>query len=219
MSSTRPPKTRLRTAKGRPTSSTHWLTRQLADPYVARAKAQGYRSRAAYKLLEMEEKLHLLRPGAVVLDLGSAPGGWSQVAAQRGCRVVASDILPMEEIEGVAFVQMDFTDEDAPQRLKDLLGGGADVVLSDMAPNTTGHKATDHVRIIALAEMAYALAVEVLRPGGALIMKIWQGGAQGELQKALLRDFDRVRTLKPPASRKDSAECYVVGMGFRRTQL
>lgn len=206
---------RLRTAKGRTTAQTRWLRRQLSDPYVARAKAQGYRSRAAFKLAEMDEKLGVLRPGCAVVDLGAAPGGWAQVAAQRGCRVVGIDLLPVEPLDGAQFVRMDFMDDAAPGALRDMLGGRAAVVLSDMAPNATGHKGTDHLRIVALAEAALDFAREVLEPGGAFVAKIWQGGAQGDLQKALVRDFARVRTVKPPASRKDSAECYVAATGFR----
>ncbi|HBH26719.1 MAG TPA: rRNA methyltransferase [Rhodospirillaceae bacterium] len=208
-------KPRVRTAKGRPVASTKWLARQLADPYIARARAEGYRSRAAYKLLEMDAKAHFLRPGALVLDLGAAPGGWSQVAAAKGCRVVATDILPMDPLSGVAFTQMDFMDDAAPARLVAALGGPAALVMSDMAPNTTGHRATDHLRIVAMAEAALDLAQAVLAPGGAFLAKLWQGGAQGDLHRALTRGFAKVRTLKPPASRKDSAECYALATGFR----
>jgi 23S rRNA (uridine2552-2'-O)-methyltransferase len=209
------PPQKLRTAKGRTTAQAKWLTRQLADPYVARAKAAGYRSRAAFKLAEMDAKCALLKPGMAVVDLGAAPGGWAQVAAEKGCRVVGIDLLPVEPLAGAAFVQLDFMDDAAPGRLAELLGGAADVVLSDMAPNTTGHRATDHLRIVALAEAAAAFAARVLRPGGAFVAKIWQGGAQGDLRAALARDYVNLRTVKPPASRKDSAECYVVGTGFR----
>lgn len=208
-----PPK--LRTAKGRTAAQAKWLARQLTDPYVARARAAGYRSRAAFKLAEMDAKLALLKPGMAVVDLGAAPGGWAQVAAGKGCRVVGIDLLPVEPLAGAAFVQMDFMDEAAPARLTELLGGPADAVLSDMAPNTTGHRATDHLRIVALAEAAAEFAARVLRPGGAFVAKIWQGGAQGDLRAVLARDYAKLRTIKPPASRKDSAECYVVGTGFR----
>ncbi len=210
------PKTRVKASRGRKTSSTRWLQRQINDPYVARAQQAGYRSRAAFKLLEMDEKLNLLRPGLLVVDLGAAPGGWSQVAAQKGCEVVALDLLEMDEISGVLFAQMDFMDDKAPEALREMMGGRlADLVLSDMSPNTTGHKGTDHLRIMALVEAAYEFAVEVMKPGGSFVAKVFQGGTENELLARMKKDFAAVRHIKPPASRKESAEQYVVAGGFR----
>jgi 23S rRNA (uridine2552-2'-O)-methyltransferase len=218
---TRPLKQRLKTAKKRTTSSQKWLERQLNDPYVARAKREGYRSRAAYKLLEIDEKHRLLKPGGRVVDLGAAPGGWSQVAAEkvgsregRG-RVVGIDLLPIEPLPGAEFVILDFLDPDAPERLTALVGGPADLVLSDMAANATGHKKTDHLRIVGLAEAAAAFARSVLAPGGAFLAKVLQGGTEGTLLADLKRDFATVRHVKPAASRSDSAELYVLATGFR----
>jgi 23S rRNA (uridine2552-2'-O)-methyltransferase len=211
----------LRTARGRSLSSQHWLKRQLDDPYVRRAKAEGYRSRAAYKLMEIDDKYHLLKQGAKVLDLGAAPGGWSQVAAARvgagkgGGRVIAIDLLDIEPILNVEFEQLDFLSEDAPERLRKMLGGPADVVLCDMAANTTGHRKTDHLKIVALVEAAAEFAREVLSPGGAFLAKVIQGGTENDLLAALKRDFANVRHVKPPASRADSAELYVLATGFR----
>ena len=199
-------------------SSRRWLERQLNDPYVARAKREGYRSRAAFKLAEIDDKHHVLTSGARVVDLGAAPGGWSQVAARRvGARgrVVAIDVLPMDAIAGVDFAQLDFLDADAPDRLKTMLGGPADVVLSDMAANATGHRRTDHLKIMALVEAAAEFAREVLKPGGALLAKVIQGGTEGALLAALKRDFATVKHVKPAASRADSAELYVLATGFR----
>ena len=213
-------KVRLRT-KGRSVSSKRWLERQLNDPYVARAKTQGLRSRAAFKLAEIDDRHHLLKPGRSVVDLGAAPGGWSQVAAQRvGAaegkgRLVAIDLLPMEPIAGVAFVQLDFLDAAAPARLREMLGGPADVVLSDMAANATGHRRTDHLKIMALAEAAADFARAVLRPGGAFLAKVLQGGTEATLLADLKRDFATVRHVKPAASRTDSAELYVLATAFR----
>jgi 23S rRNA (uridine2552-2'-O)-methyltransferase len=209
------PKSRVRTAKKRKDSSTRWLERQLNDPYVHKAKMEGYRGRAAFKLKEIDEKLHLLKPGMKVVDLGSAPGGWSQVAAEKGCDVLALDLLDMDTIPGVRFVRMDFMDDAAPARLQELLGGPADVVLSDMAPNTTGHKQTDHLRVMAAVEAAYLFATEVLKPGGAFVAKVFQGGAQNTLLAQMKKDFKSVRHIKPPASRKGSSEQYVAATGFR----
>jgi 23S rRNA (uridine2552-2'-O)-methyltransferase len=212
---------RVKTARKRSTSSTKWLERQLNDPYVARAKKEGWRSRAAYKLLEIDDKYRFLKPGARVLDLGAAPGGWSQVAADRtGAaqgkgRVIAIDLLDMESIPGVTFAVMDFLTPDAPERLIEMLGGQADVVMSDMAANATGHKQTDHLRIMALAELAAALARDVLAPGGTYLAKVLQGGTEGQLLADLKRDFATVRHVKPAASRSDSAELYVLATGFR----
>jgi 23S rRNA (uridine2552-2'-O)-methyltransferase len=214
-------KTRVRTARKRSLASTLWLERQLNDPYVAQAKREGYRSRAAYKLIEMAEKYGLFRPGQRIVDLGAAPGGWSQVAAQavkaaegKG-RVVAIDILPMDAVVGVEFELMDFHAPDAPERLKARLSGLADGVMSDMAANATGHRKTDHLRIVGLAELAADFASSVLAPGGFFVAKVLHGGSEGELLARLKRDFAVVRHLKPKASRADSAELYVMATGFR----
>jgi 23S rRNA (uridine2552-2'-O)-methyltransferase len=199
-------------------SSRSWLERQLNDPYVIRAKREGFRSRAAFKLIEIDDKHHLLKPGAKVADLGAAPGGWSQVAAKRvGARgrVVGIDILAMDEIPGVDFAQIDFLDPAAPAKLKAMLGGPADVVLSDMAANATGHRPTDHLKIMALVEAAAEFASEVLKDGGAFLAKVIQGGTESALLAALKRDFATVKHVKPAASRADSAELYVLATGFR----
>jgi 23S rRNA (uridine2552-2'-O)-methyltransferase len=214
-------KQRLKTARKRTLSSQKWLERQLNDPYVARAKREGYRSRAAYKLLEIDEKHHILKPGQRVVDLGAAPGGWSQVAARKVAspdgrgRVVGIDLLPIDPLPGVDFVELDFLDETAPQTLVDLLGGPADIVMSDMAANTTGHKKTDHLRIVGLAEAAIEFAREILAPGGAFVAKVFQGGTESQLLADLKRDFASVRHVKPAASRSGSAELYVLATGFR----
>ena len=209
-------KSRVKTARGRKTSSKRWLERQLNDPYVTKAKAAGYASRAAYKLIEMDEKLKLLKPGMKVVDLGAAPGGWSQVAAEKKCaKIVAIDLLDMGEIPGVDFIVMDFMDDAAPDKLKDMLEGEADLVLSDMAPNTTGHKQTDHIRIMAVVEAAYDFATEVLKPGGAFVAKVFQGGAERDLLARMKQDFKTVKHIKPPASRQESSEQHVVAQGFR----
>jgi 23S rRNA (uridine2552-2'-O)-methyltransferase len=200
------------------TSSKNWLERQLNDPYVAAAKEMGYRSRAAFKLLEMDEKLHFLKPGQRIIDLGAAPGGWSQVALEkigRKGKLVGIDLLPIEPIEGADLIQLDFMAEEAPERLRELLGGKADVVLSDMAPSTTGHAATDHLRIMVLAEAAALFAIEVLAPGGVFVCKLFQGGAEKQLLDMLNKKFSKVRHAKPPASRSDSSESYVVAEGFK----
>ena len=207
---------RVKTAKRRKSSSTRWLQRQLNDPYVSEAKRLGYRSRAAFKLLEIDEKTAILKPGMSVIDLGAAPGGWCQVAVEKGAeKVVGLDLLEMETMAGVTFLQMDFMDDDAPEALINAIGGGVDLVLSDMAANTTGHKQTDHLRIMALAEAAYEFACEVLRPEGSFVAKVFQGGAQHELLAQMKRDFKTVKHIKPPASRKESAEQYVIAQGFR----
>ena len=209
---------KLKPGKRRTVSSRAWLERQLSDPYVARAKREGYRSRAAYKLTEIDDKFHLLRAGARVVDLGAAPGGWSEIVARRigpGGRVVALDILDMKAVAGVEFLQLDFLDATAPDRLKEMLGGRADVVLSDMAANATGHRQTDHLRIMALAEAAALFAREVLAPGGSFICKVLQGGTEARLLADLKRDFATVKHVKPPASRADSAELYLLAKGFR----
>ena len=211
-------KVQVKAGKTRSLSSKLWLERQLNDPYVARAKHEGLRSRAAFKLIEIDDKHRLLKPGARVVDLGAAPGGWSQVAARRageGGRVVAIDLLDMGTIPGVEFLQLDFLDAAAPDKLKALIGGEVDVVLSDMAPNTTGHRQTDHVRIMALAELAADFARVVLAPGGAFLCKVLQGGAEPALLAQLKRDFTVVKHVKPAASRADSAELYLLATGFR----
>ena len=209
---------RLKDEKRRTLSSRTWLERQISDPYVARAKREGFRSRAAYKLAEIDDKYRLLKPGTRVVDLGAAPGGWSEIAARRvgaGGRVLAIDILDMKPISGVEFLKLDFLDGSAPQRLKALLGGKADLVLSDMAANATGHRKTDHLRIMALAEAAAHFAREVLSPGGSFLCKVLQGGTEAALLAELKRDFASVKHVKPPASRSDSAELYLLARGFR----
>jgi 23S rRNA (uridine2552-2'-O)-methyltransferase len=210
---------RLKDQKRRKLSSRTWLERQLSDPYVMRAKREGLRSRAAYKLAEIDDKYRVLKPGARVVDLGAAPGGWSEIAARRvGAkgRVIALDILDMKPISGVEFLKLDFLDASAPERLKALLGDKADVVLSDMAANTSGHRQTDHLRIMALAEAATAFAREVLANGGTFVCKVLQGGTEAALLAELKHDFESVRHVKPPASRTDSAELYLLARGFRR---
>jgi 23S rRNA (uridine2552-2'-O)-methyltransferase len=215
-------KVRVKSAKGRSLSSKLWLQRQLNDPYVARARREGFRARAAYKLIEIDDKHRLFKRGGRVVDLGAAPGGWSQVAASRtgaaqgGGRVVAVDLLDMTPIAGVDFIRLDFLDPSAPAEIKALLGGPADVVLSDMAANATGHRRTDHLKIMALAEAAAEFAREVLAPGGAFLCKVLQGGTETTLLAALKRDFATVKHVKPAASRTDSAELYLLATGFRR---
>ena len=208
---------RVRTAKGRRDSSTRWLERQLNDPYVRRAKAEGYRSRAAYKLIELDERFALLKGMKSVVDLGIAPGGWSQVVRKAAPKaaVVGIDFLPTDPIDGVTILQMDFMDDAAPDQLKAALGGPADLVLSDMAANTVGHPQTDHLRTMGLVEAAMAFAAEVLRPGGAFVAKVLAGGADSNLVAELKRHFTTVKHAKPPASRKDSSEWYVVAQGFK----
>jgi 23S rRNA (uridine2552-2'-O)-methyltransferase len=196
-------------------SSRAWLQRQLNDPYVAAARSKGYRSRAAFKLVELDEKFHFLKKGARILDLGSAPGGWSQVAASRGATVVAADVLVMEEIPNVTFFQADLTDPDVPAMLKQALDGPADIVLTDMAAPTTGHRATDHIRTIALVEIALEVAEDTLRPGGTFVGKVFQGGSSNELLARLKKSFREVKHVKPPASRAESVELYVVALGFK----
>ena len=215
-------KVRVRSGKNRSLSSKLWLERQLNDPYVARAKREGMRSRAAYKLMEIDDKARLLKKGARVVDLGAAPGGWSQVAAKRvnapeQGRVIAIDILPMEPVPGVDFIKLDFLDHTAPGHLKAMMGGPADVVLSDMAANATGHARTDHLKIMALVEAAAAFAREVLAPGGAFLAKVLQGGTETALLAELKRDYKTVKHVKPAASRADSAELYLFATGFRGT--
>jgi 23S rRNA (uridine2552-2'-O)-methyltransferase len=208
---------RVRTAKGRKVSSTRWLERQLNDPYVRRAKAENYRSRAAYKLLELDERFGLLKGVKAVVDLGIAPGGWSQVVRRKApqARIVGIDLLPIDPIEGVMILQMDFLDEEAPEKLGEALGGPADLVLSDMAANTVGHQQTDHLRTMALVEAGLEFAKDVLRPGGAYVAKVLAGGADNQLVAELKRSFATVKHAKPPASRKDSSEWYVIAQGFK----
>jgi len=209
---------RLKPDKRRTPSSRAWLERQINDPYVARAKREGYRSRAAFKLAEIDDKFHLLKKGARIVDLGAAPGGWSEIAARRigaSGKIVALDILDMKPIPGVEFIKLDFLDTAAPDRLKAVLGGEADVVLSDMAANATGHRQTDHLRIMALAETAAHFAREVLAPGGSFLCKVLQGGTEVALLAELKRDFASVKHIKPPASRSDSAELYLLARSFR----
>jgi 23S rRNA (uridine2552-2'-O)-methyltransferase len=214
-------KVQVRAGKRRTLASKLWLDRQLNDPYVARAKREGMRSRAAFKLIEIDDKFHFLKTGACVVDLGAAPGGWTQIAAKRvGAdtgrgRVVAIDILEMIPVAGADILHLDFLKDDAPVRLKELLGGPADVVLSDMAANATGHRKTDHLKIMALAETAALFAREVLKPGGTFLCKVLQGGTEGTLLADLKRDFATVKHVKPSASRSDSAELYVLATGFR----
>jgi 23S rRNA (uridine2552-2'-O)-methyltransferase len=214
-------KVRVKSGKSRSLSSKLWLDRQLNDPYVTRAKREGYRSRAAYKLIEIDDKHRFLKPGARVVDLGAAPGGWSQIAAQR-CgaaegkgRVVAIDLLALAPIPGVDFIRLEFLSPEAPAEVKALLNGAADVVLSDMAANATGHRKTDHLKIMALAEAAAEFAREVLAPGGVFLCKVLQGGTETTLLAQLKRDFTVVKHLKPAASRSDSAKLYLLAMGFR----
>jgi 23S rRNA (uridine2552-2'-O)-methyltransferase len=219
-SGTRALKVRVKSGKGRKLSSKLWLERQLNDPYVARAKREGLRSRAAYKLMEIDDKAKLLKRGVRVIDLGAAPGGWSQAAAKRvGApgqgRVVAIDLLAMEPLAGVDFAQLDFLDAAAPEKLKAMLGGPADVVMSDMAANATGHRKTDHIKIVALVEAAAEFAREVLAPGGAFLAKVLQGGTEGALLANLKRDFETVKHVKPAASRSDSSELYLLAVGYR----
>jgi 23S rRNA (uridine2552-2'-O)-methyltransferase len=207
---------RLKTAKQRTPSQQAWLERQINDPFAARARAHGYRSRAAFKLAEIDDRLRVLKPGARVVDLGLAPGGWTQVAIERGVRdIVGVDLLPVDPLPPAQILQMDFTDPACGPRLIELLGGPPDVVLSDMAPNTVGHRQTDHLRIIGLVEAAADFAVGVLKRGGVFVTKAFQGGETGALIAALKRDFAAVRNIKPKASRADSSEIYIVATGFK----
>jgi 23S rRNA (uridine2552-2'-O)-methyltransferase len=221
VSGDRPLAVRVRTARRRKPSSTEWLTRQLNDPYVAAARRQGYRSRAAFKLIELDDRFHLLTRGGRVVDLGCAPGGWTQVAVERaGPRggVVGVDLAETAPVAGATILRADLTDPMAAKAIKQALGGDAGLVLSDMAPATTGHAATDHLRIVALAETAFAIAEEILEPDGTFVAKVFQGGAQGELLACLKRSFAVVRHAKPPASRAESAETYVIAKGFRKRE-
>lgn len=216
-------KVRVKTSRKRSNSSARWLERQLNDPYVAAARAEGYRSRAAFKIIQMDEDLKLFKKGMKVVDLGAAPGGWTQIAVEKtgaldpksGAKVIGIDYLNMADLAGATFICLDFTDDTAPDVLKEHLGGKADIVMSDMAPPTIGHKQTDHLRIMGLAEMAYDFAYEVLVPGGVFLAKVFMGGADKDLLDMLKRDFQKVKHIKPHASRKDSSETYVVGIGFK----
>jgi 23S rRNA (uridine2552-2'-O)-methyltransferase len=210
-------RTRVKTARGRKIGSTKWLERQLNDPYVKRAKAEGYRSRAAYKLIELDERFGFLKGVQRVVDLGIAPGGWSQVVRQKapGANVVGIDLLATDPLDGVTILQMDFMDDSAPAKLSEALGGAADLVLSDMAANTVGHPQTDHLRTMGLVEAGLEFASEVLRPGGAFVAKVLAGGADSNLVAELKRLFTTVKHAKPPASRKGSSEWYVVAQGFK----
>jgi 23S rRNA (uridine2552-2'-O)-methyltransferase len=220
----RPLGVRLKTAKKRTTSSQKWLERQLNDPYVVRAKRDGYRSRAAYKLIEVDDRHHILKPGQRVVDLGAAPGGWSQIAATRCAslegkgRVVGIDRLEMDPIPGVELFHLDFLDDGAPEKLRAALGGKADVVLSDMAANTTGHRQTDHLRTMGLVEAALAFALEITAPGGAFLAKVLQGGTQNDLLMLLKQHYKVVKHVKPSASRADSSELYVLASGFKAAE-
>jgi 23S rRNA (uridine2552-2'-O)-methyltransferase len=210
-------RTRVKTARGRKVGSTRWLERQLNDPYVRRARAEGYRSRAAYKLIELDERFGFIKDAKRIVDLGIAPGGWAQVVRQRLPKavLVGIDLLPTDPIEGATILLMDFMDDAAPAALRDALGGEADLVLSDMAANTVGHPQTDHLRTMALVEAALLFATEILRPGGAFVAKVLAGGADSELVAELKRRFTAVKHAKPPASRKGSSEWYVVAQGFK----
>ncbi|TGY94959.1 RlmE family RNA methyltransferase [Marinicauda pacifica] len=208
--------TKVKTARGRKYSSKLWLERQLNDPYVLRAKQEGYRSRAAFKLSELDDRFHFLKPGMRVADLGAAPGGWVQIALERGAStVVGVDLIEIEPIGNATLMVLDFTEPDAPDRVREALGGPADVVLSDLAPWTTGHKQTDHLRIMSLVEAAAYFAIDTLKPGGVFIAKVFQGGAEGDVLDMLKARFEKVRHAKPDASRAESAETYLVATGFR----
>lgn len=215
-------KVRVKTAKRRSNASTKWLERQLNDPYVAEARVMGYRSRAAFKLVQMDEQLNLLKPGQNIVDLGAAPGGWTQIIVDKvkpektGAKVVALDILPMDDIIGATVMQMDFMDNDAPDVLKQALDGDrVDLVVSDIAPPTIGHKQTDHLRIMGMVEAAYDFALEVLKPEGVFLAKVFQGGASNDLMADMKKNFKKTKHIKPKASRADSSEIYVIGMGFK----
>ena len=209
---------RVKTAKRRTNSSNRWLERQLNDPFVQEAKKLGYRSRAAFKLRDLDDKFHFLKAGQVIVDLGAAPGGWCQIAADRckGGTIVALDLLPIEPLAGATCLELDFMEETAPATLMALLPGGkADMVLSDMAPNSSGNPALDHLRIVGLVDAALQFATEVLKPGGGFVCKVWQGGTETQLLAQLRRQFTSVRHAKPASSRKDSAETFLVALGFR----
>ncbi|NHN87421.1 RlmE family RNA methyltransferase [Acetobacter conturbans] len=210
----------VKKTRGKTTGQQRWLARQLNDPYVQAAHKQGWRSRAAFKLIELDDRFHLIQPGQRVVDLGAAPGGWTQVAVKRGAaRVVGVDLLPVDPVAGAEIIEGDFTDPALPDRLIEILGGKADLVLSDMAPNTTGHAPTDHIRIIGLAEGALDFAFDVLAEGGGFVTKVFQGGSEKQMLALMKRVFTSVRHAKPPASRKDSSELYVVATGFQEKHL
>ncbi|QDH17806.1 RlmE family RNA methyltransferase [Swingsia samuiensis] len=210
----------LKTARGRTTAQQRWLNRQLNDPYVAAARKQGWRSRAAFKLIEIDDRFKIIKPESRIIDLGAAPGGWSQVAIKRGAAHIAGvDLLPIDPVHGADFIEGDFTDPDMPDRLKTILGGPADLVMSDMAPNTTGHAATDHLRIMGLAEGALDFAMHVLADGGTFIAKVFQGGTEHQMLNTMKHAFQSVKHVKPPASRKESKELYVIATGFRPDNL
>ncbi len=217
-------KTRVKTAKKRKTSSTRWLERQLNDPYVAKARQEGYRSRAAYKLIEMDDKFRWLKPGKTVLDLGAAPGGWTQVAVSRvrsdieDPKVIGVDLLDMQPVAGALLLKLDFMAAAAVTEIRSYIRDGVDIVLSDMAPNTMGHAGTDHLRIMALLEAAYPFACEVLKKGGTFVAKVFQGGTEAALLARMKQDFDTVKHVKPKASRSGSSEMYVVASGFRKAR-
>jgi len=207
---------KIKHAKTRKTSSNQWLERHINDPYVQKANREGYRSRAAYKIKEIDERHNIFAPGMRVVDLGAAPGGWCQVALEKNCaKIVAIDLLEMDPINGVEFMQLDFMDETAPDLLKNALGGQADLVMSDIAPNTVGHHSTDHLRIMGLVEAAYDFATEVLKPGGTFVAKVFQGGTEAQLLARMKKDFKTVKHVKPPASRKESSEQFVLAQGFK----
>jgi 23S rRNA (uridine2552-2'-O)-methyltransferase len=211
-------KTKVKTARKRSVQSTRWLQRQLNDPYVEEAKRQGFRSRAAFKLIEIDDKEHILKPGARVLDLGAAPGGWTQIAVDRvgpQGKVVAVDLLDMEPVPGATFLKLDFLDPDAPAKITEALGGPVDLVMSDMAAPTTGHRQTDHLRTRALFEAGYEFALSTLNPGAAFLSKVFRGGTESQLLQQMRRQFETVKHIKPPASRKESVELYVLARGFR----
>ncbi|MES2728602.1 MAG: RlmE family RNA methyltransferase [Pseudomonadota bacterium] len=213
---TRDARVRVKTAKGRKPSSTQWLQRQLNDPYVKEAQRLGYRSRAAFKLLEIDAEMHLLKPDMVIVDLGAAPGGWAQVALQKKVsRVIGIDLLPIDPLDGATFLQMDFMDNDAPDRLMQEAGGEVDLVLSDIAQNTVGHRATDHIRIVALVEAAALFAIDILKPGGGFVAKVFQGGAAHDVLTLLKQNFTKIKHVKPKSSRAESAEVYLVATGFK----
>ena len=214
----RAPAERVKTAKGRTVSSTRWLQRQLNDPYIQKSQIDGYRSRAAYKIKEIDDKLEFFKPGITVVDLGAAPGGWAQVALERRVKkVIGMDLLPIDPLSGAIFFEMDFTSDEALISLDQALDGAKpDIVMSDLAPNTIGHKQTDHLRIMALVELAYDFAIKTLKPDGIFIAKVFQGGAQSDLVGQAKRDFKTVRHIKPPSSRQDSSETFFIATGFRK---
>ncbi|MBL8807668.1 MAG: RlmE family RNA methyltransferase [Rhodospirillales bacterium] len=206
---------KMKTAKGRTVAQQKWISRQLNDPYVGKAKDMGYRSRAAFKLIEIDNKYHLLKPGRRVVDLGAAPGGWTQVCVEKGCQVVALDILEMSPLAGATVLKADFLDPAAPAKLEAVLGGKVDVVLSDMAPSTTGHRETDHLRIVNLVEAALDFSLATLKPGGAFVAKFRQGQHENEIVKGAQARFAKVARVKPPSSRAESAEHFIVATGFK----